>query len=227
MKPNLLSVLVLPIVLFPQLLLACKTIDRQSTLSSNLAPDDRTTPNLYQNNSRIVDAADDSLTPKQVQDIAQKITVRVTATSGNNGGSGVLIAQKGTTYLVMTNRHVVGRDNQFQIQTPDGRKHTAKLTPNTQIDPKYDLALLQFTSTQKYTLPDLNSAGSPLDLKNPRSIYSVGYPYDSNKMRISAGKVTQLSDVPLEDGTQIGYEIDKNSPQVKQGMSGGDRKSVV
>ena len=93
MKPNLLSTLMLSLVLLPQLVLTSRSIDRQSTLSSNLAPDDRTTPNLYQNNSRIVDAADDSLTPKQVQDIAQKITVRVTATSGNNGGSGVQIGR--------------------------------------------------------------------------------------------------------------------------------------
>ena len=170
MKPNLLSVLVLPIVLLTQLSLTFRAVSTSNS-SIDLAST-RTTPARHRD-TRIADAADDSLTPKQVQDLAQKITVRVTATSGNNGGSGVLVAQKGTTYLVMTNRHVVGRDNQFQIQTPDGQKHTAKLTPTTKIDPKYDLALLQFTSTQKYTLPDLNSAGSPLDLNNPRSIYSV------------------------------------------------------
>ena len=135
MKPNLLSVLVLPIVLLTQLSLTFRAVSTSSS-SIDLAPT-RTTLTRHRDH-RIADAADDSLTPKQVQDIAQKITVRVTATSGNNGGSGVLVAQKGTTYLVMTNRHVVGRDNQFQIQTPDGQKHTAKLTPNTQIDPKYD-----------------------------------------------------------------------------------------
>ena len=159
-------------------------------------------------------------TPQQVQTIAQKITVRVT--SINHGGSGVLVAHKGNTYLVLTNKHVTGRDTQFQIQTPDGQKHSAKLVPNTKIDPKYDISLLQFTSTQKYDLADLDTQ-SPLDLSqsDPRLIYSVGYPYDSTKMRISIGTVTQLSDVPLEDGTQIGYKINKNSPAIKQGMSGG------
>ena len=35
------------------------------------------------------DAANPAYTPKEVQDIAQQITVRVTAANGNNGGSGV------------------------------------------------------------------------------------------------------------------------------------------
>jgi S1-C subfamily serine protease len=62
-------------------------------------------------------------------------------TSANSGGSGVLIVQKGSTYLVLTNKHVIGCDRQFQIQTPDGKKHTAKLVPNAGINPKYDIAI--------------------------------------------------------------------------------------
>ena len=173
------------------------------------------------------DAANPAYTPKEVQDIAQKITVRVTAANGNNGGSGVLIAKKGTTYLVMTNRHVAGRATQFQIQTPDGQKHTAKPVPNTGFNAKYDIALLQFTSNQKYQLANLDNGSR---LAQDTAIYSVGYPYDSNKTRISVGKVTQLSDVPLDDGTQIGYKIDKNSADIKQGMSGGpivDERGVL
>ena len=162
-------------------------------------------------------AQEDTPTPQQVQAEAQKITVRVTSVT--NGGSGVLIAQKGSTYLVLTNKHVIGRNTQFQIQTPDGKKHIAKLLPNTQINPKYDIALLQFTSSSKYPLANLDNGNRPVD--ENRTIYSVGYPYDSNTMRISSGKVTQLSDVPLDDGTQIGYVIDQNTPGIKQGMSGG------
>ena len=162
------------------------------------------------------DETNPALTPTQVQTAALKITVRIT--SANNGGSGVLIAQKGTTYLILTNKHVTGRNTQFQIQTPDGRKHSARLLPNTSIDPKYDVSLLQFTSTQKYNIANLDDRST---LEENRSIYSVGYPFDSNKMRISIGTVTQLSDVPLQDGTQIGYQIAKNSPDIRQGMSGG------
>ncbi len=171
------------------------------------------------------DPSNPSLTPAEVQTAAQQITVRII--SANNGGSGVLVAKKGSNYLVLTNRHVVGRNNQFQIQTPDGQKHTAKPLPNSGFDPKYDIALLQFASNHKYQLANLENSSV---LAEDRAIYSVGYPFDSNKTRISVGKVTQLSDVPLNDGTQIGYAIDNKSPQVKQGMSGGpivDRRGVL
>ena len=177
-----------------------------------IAKEDKTNPTLTPQE----DETNPPLTPQEVQSAAQKITVRIT--SANGGGSGVLIASKGTTYLVLTNKHVVGRNTQFQLQTPDGQKHKATLLPNTKIDPKYDISLLQFTSDRKYDLADLDT-GTPLAENRP--IYSVGYPYDSDKMRISIGRVTQLSDVPLEDGTQIGYKIAKNSPDIKQGMSGG------
>ena len=162
------------------------------------------------------DSSNSAATPAEVQSAAQQITVRVT--SSNGGGSGVLVAQKGNTYLVLTNRHVTGRNTQFQIQTPDGQKHAAQTLPNTGFDPKYDIALLQFSSTQKYQLANLDNGST---LAEGRTIYSVGYPFDSNKTRISIGKVTQLSDIPLNDGTQIGYNINQNSPQIKQGMSGG------
>jgi S1-C subfamily serine protease len=98
-------------------------------------------------------------TPQQVQQTAKNITVRISA--DKNSGSGVLIAKKGSTYLVLTNAHVVTRSNKFQIQAPDGQKHTAQIL-NGGFDPKYDLALLQFTSSTKYTLADLSDVASPL-----------------------------------------------------------------
>jgi tetratricopeptide (TPR) repeat protein/S1-C subfamily serine protease len=157
-------------------------------------------------------------TPQEVQTQARKITVRIT--SADNGGSGVLIAKKGTTYLVLTNKHVVGKAAKFQIQTPDGQKHAAQLVPNTQIDPKYDAVLLQFTSRQTYTLANLKyDTGTPLT--EGREIYSTGFPFDSERLRFTTGAVTQLSDVPLEDGTQIGYITNPGQKGIRQGMSGG------
>ena len=40
-------------------------------------------------------------------------------------------------------------------------------------------------------------------------------------LRISPGAITQLSDIPFDNGTQIGYEIAKGEKGVRQGMSGG------
>jgi hypothetical protein len=162
-------------------------------------------------------AQEDILTPQEVQQTAKNITVRVT--SENNGGSGVIIAQKGNNYLILTNAHVVRRATKIEIQAPDGQKY--KATPlDGGFDPKYDLALLQFTSRTKYTLPDLSGiSGSPIDPS--RIIYSAGFPFDSRDIRITKGQVSQLSDIPFDDGTQIGYVTDKGEKGIRQGMSGG------
>jgi tetratricopeptide (TPR) repeat protein/S1-C subfamily serine protease len=213
MNANQLSTLILTIFLLP-LTLQIRADAVQNR--SDIAIDRQYGNKLFPTRLAQDDPSSPGLTPVEVQKAAQQITVRVT--SANSGGSGVLIAKKGTTYLVLTNRHVAGRDRQFQIQTPDGQKHTAKPVANTGFDPKYDIALLQFTSDKQYQLADLNNGST---LAEDRTIYSVGYPFDSNKTRISIGKVSQLSDVPLDDGTQIGYTIDNNSQEIKQGMSGG------
>jgi S1-C subfamily serine protease len=166
-----------------------------------------------------------TLDPSELRTQTQKITVRIT--SANNGGSGVLIARKNNTYLVLTNQHVTRKDRQFQIQTADGKKHAATLLPNTNLDPKYDLTLLQFSSTSNYTLADIEDR-SPLDSNIP--ILSAGYPFDSEQLRFSGGELSQISEVPMQDGTQIGYVINANEKGIRQGMSGGpilDGRGVV
>jgi tetratricopeptide (TPR) repeat protein/S1-C subfamily serine protease len=154
--------------------------------------------------------------PEKVKQIAQNITVRIT--SANNGGSGVLIAKKGNSYLVLTNAHVTKRSTQFEIQAPDGQKYTAKAIEGG-FDRKYDLALLEFTSPKQYQLANLANPG--ILKPNDRNIYSAGFPFDSKDLRISPGAITQLSDIPFDNGTQIGYEIAKGEKGVRQGMSGG------
>jgi tetratricopeptide (TPR) repeat protein len=154
--------------------------------------------------------------PAKVKQIAQSVTVRVT--SANNGGSGVLIAKKGNSYLVLTNAHVTRRTSQFEVQAPDGQKYTAKPIDGG-FDRKYDLALLEFTTPKQYQLANLANPG--ILKPNDRNIYSAGFPFDSKNLRISPGAITQLSDIPFDNGTQIGYEIAKGEKGVRQGMSGG------
>jgi S1-C subfamily serine protease len=79
---------------------------------------------------------------------------------------------------------------------------------------------LQFTSKSQYKLADLSAvAGSPLD--SGRNIYSAGYPFDAKNIRITKGTVSQTTDIPFDDGTQVGYVIDKGEKGIRQGMSGG------
>jgi tetratricopeptide (TPR) repeat protein/S1-C subfamily serine protease len=194
------------ILLIPLFITVTSLINARS-IPANTPPTTHQIPQLDEN----------ILTPQQVQQTAKNITVRIN--SATNGGSGVIIAQKGSNYLILTNAHVVKRASQIEIQAPDGQKY-----PTTAIDggfdPKYDLALLQFTSTTKYTLANLASiAGTPIEPE--RTIYSAGFPFDSQDIRITKGQVSQLTDIPFNDGTQLGYTTDKGEKGIRQGMSGG------
>jgi tetratricopeptide (TPR) repeat protein/S1-C subfamily serine protease len=157
------------------------------------------------------------LTPQQVQQTAKNISVRITAAT--NGGSGVIIAKKGTTYLVLTNAHVVRSSTKIEIQAPDGQKYIGRSIDGG-FNSKYDLALLQFTSQTKYKLANLASAGSST-IEAERTIYSAGFPFDSKEIRVASGEVSQLSDLPFDNGTQIGYVTNKGEKGLRQGMGGG------
>jgi S1-C subfamily serine protease len=64
-----------------------------------------------------------SLTQPEVDKIAREITVRV---DGDGSGSGWIYDHKGDTYYVVTNHHVVAKDNgKYKIQTADGESHDA------------------------------------------------------------------------------------------------------
>jgi S1-C subfamily serine protease len=155
--------------------------------------------------------------PEIVKQAAQAITVRVS--TPNNGGSGAIIGRKGNSYLVLTNAHVVRRATKLDIQAPDGQSYSAKLVDGS-FDAKTDLALLQFTSKSQYKLADLSGvATSPLD--SGRDIYSAGFPFDAKNIRITKGTVSQTTDIPFDDGTQVGYTTDKGEKGIRQGMSGG------
>jgi tetratricopeptide (TPR) repeat protein/S1-C subfamily serine protease len=170
-------------------------------------------------NPRLAQAAldDGLLTPQQVKATAKNISVRVTAE--NNGGSGVIIAKKRDNYLILTNAHILKRSTNIEIIAPDGQKYQAKPIDGG-FDAKYDLALLQFSSKRKYSLANLKDiGGSPIEPE--RTIYSAGFPFDSKDLRITSGQISQLSDIPFDDGTQIGYTTNKGEKGIRQGMSGG------
>jgi tetratricopeptide (TPR) repeat protein/S1-C subfamily serine protease len=157
------------------------------------------------------------LTPQQVKQTAKDISVRIT--SASNGGSGVIIAKKGSTYLILTNAHVIRGATKIEIRASDGQKYTAKPIDGG-FNSKYDLALLQFTSNTKYKLANLSSGGSST-IEAERTIYSAGFPFDSKDIRVTSGEVSQLSDLPFDNGSQIGYVTNKGEKGIRQGMSGG------
>ncbi|MFW6357849.1 MAG: trypsin-like peptidase domain-containing protein, partial [Chroococcales cyanobacterium] len=148
------------------------------------------------------------LSTPEVEKVAERITVRVIV--GENQGSGTIIKREGELYTVLTNRHVIELGDSYTIQTLDGKTHSAQLrTANT----GYDLALLQFTSNDTYTVA---TVGNPLELEVGEGVYAAGFPYNQNELQVSRGKFSMWPDLALEDGYALGYTND-----VIQGMSGG------
>ena len=178
--------------------------------------------NSSQKRSAPQNEIDESDNAQAVQQIAKRITVRITSENNNNGGSGVLISKKGNNYLVLTNAHVTKRSTKFQIQAfnSKSKQYTqyAARPIDGGFDSKYDLALLEFTSENTYKPADLAEMGTPLE-ENATGIYSSGFAFDEQNIRVTKGRVAQLPDIPFDDGTQIGYSIDKKG--IRQGMSGG------
>ena len=132
-------------------------------------------------------------------------------------GSGVLIAKKGNTYLVMTNAHVVRDRGNITLQTPDGQSYAARKVQNTQVG-NFDVALLEFTSTRAYQLAALDNFGKNAALNEGREVFAAGFPFDSNALKFVTGEVKQLPQEPFANGTQIGYAT---KGDIEQGMSGG------
>jgi S1-C subfamily serine protease/tetratricopeptide (TPR) repeat protein len=153
----------------------------------------------------------------EIQQAAKDITVRIT--TANNRGSGVIIAQKDSKYLILTNARILNQATKIEIQAPDGKKYPAEQIDG-KFNRKYDLALLQFTSETKYAIAKLDDiAGSPIEPN--QKIYIAGFPFNSQNLSITRGDISQLTDIPFNDGTQFGYITSSDKKGLIQGMNGG------
>ncbi|MEH2324264.1 MAG: tetratricopeptide repeat protein [Nostoc sp.] len=155
--------------------------------------------------------ANNTLSPTQIRQLAQAVTVKVL--SNNKGGSGVLISKQGQTYTIITNAHVISNKGTYRIQTPDGKTYTATVINQGNSLKGNDLAVLQFQSQEKYQVIPLASNSN---LAENQEVFAAGFPDDSKEIVISNGKISLLSTQPLVGGYQIGY-----TNEIRQGMSGG------
>ena len=108
----------------------------------------------------------------QVKETAQNITVRIDFSNGN--GSGVIIARQGNSYYVLTAKHVVDREQQYQVVAPDNTVYSVDYTTVKKVA-DVDLAVLQFQSEKNYqvaTLTDYTDEAAFAGQTNPY--------YDSN-----------------------------------------------
>ena len=150
------------------------------------------------------------INPYIKDNIAREITVKISG--AENGGSGVIIAQRENTYLILTNDHVLRDGDSFTVQTHDGATHQAK--PMTGAIPSDDdLALLEFSSDNSYQTATINSAATP---NVEQTILAVGYAAETGELVSETGKIKQVPDRVLKGGYEIGY-----SNNIVSGMSGG------
>jgi|GEM_PF-370568 len=150
-----------------------------------------------------------SISSEQLQQLIKAVTVKVFA--NQNSGSGTLISKDGSTYTVITNAHITESGQPYRIQTVDGKTYLAKILTIVNFG-RRDVTLLQFESKETYTIPPKITANWQLGEK----IFTAGFPYDTEQLRITTGEISFLPEKNLEGGYKIGY-----SNEIQQGMSGG------
>ncbi len=130
---------------------------------------------------------------QEIIEEATNITVKIKL--NDSSGSGILINKKQNIYTIITNRHVISRGKKYYIQTHDNYWHQSKLVTVSQ---KYDLAILEFTSQRNYTIATINN--SSLQLGD--NLWAIGFPFNSNELQISSGKLILQTEQPLKHGYQ-------------------------
>ncbi|WP_017717401.1 serine protease [Kamptonema formosum] len=161
-----------------------------------------------------------ALEPSEISARAKEITVRI---DGPESGSGVIFERTGTTYSVLTNWHVVDTEGQYQITAPDGQKYPV---PYRQVKylPDVDLAVLQFTSNQRYPTAQL---GNSEEMTEGNKVYVVGWadPFPgipepsylfleariTSRLQKSEKGYAIVHDNPATPGTSGGPVLDSNA----------------
>ncbi|MDJ0680089.1 MAG: trypsin-like peptidase domain-containing protein [Xenococcaceae cyanobacterium MO_167.B52] len=144
----------------------------------------------------------------KINNIAENITVKIT---GYGNGSGVIFEKAGNVYSVVTNKHVVPIDANYEILTHDGTKH--QVTSRIEI-PNLDLAIVKFQSSKNYRLAKIKNS----DSINPlQTIYVAGFPEQQTHVDIISGEIRSIAE---GNQSQKGYGLIYTN-QTLPGSSGG------
>ncbi|MCC3502767.1 MULTISPECIES: tetratricopeptide repeat-containing serine protease family protein [unclassified Microcoleus] len=156
-----------------------------------------------------------AISADEVGKIAKSITVLI---DSKNPGSGIIIKRNGNTYTVLTARHVF-KDAQakYEIVTPDDKRYLLNYSSVKKL-PNIDLAVVEFTSSQTYSVAKIGNSDLATEGK---AAYVAGFPKTSAAINTSIynftdGRITANASRPLEDGYALVY-----SNNTLPGMSGG------
>jgi S1-C subfamily serine protease len=160
-----------------------------------------------------------ALAQENVNTIAEQITVMIDGPGDDEQGkgSGVIVGREGNIYYVLTNRHVVEKNGDYQVQTVDGTRYVVN-SRQIQKLPGLDLAVVQFSSNQNYTVAKL---GDSEKVSRRQKIYVVGYATPgvvvTTRTFIPAEGIILNRVAASKDGYALVYSLDIIQP----GMSGG------
>jgi S1-C subfamily serine protease len=158
----------------------------------------------------------DTLSVKQLDDLAQTFTVKVL--SKDTWGSGVILYKQGRVYTVLTTEHILVEGDAHRIQTSDGHLYRANWLQTVHLNGN-DLALLQFQSTnESYPVASLDTSYT---LTVGDQVFAAGFsseaePSNQKGFVYTTGQISFLPEQAFEGGYQIGY-----TNRVEKGMSGG------
>jgi tetratricopeptide (TPR) repeat protein len=161
----------------------------------------------------------------QVQLISQAVTVEIRLQEDSSVGSGIIIAHQGDLYTIVTNRHVVcGRGSRnkvpegetYALGLADGQKYQVRANSIRLIGTDLDLAIVQFRSSRKYPVAQIESSGV---LKAADLVYTAGFPAEQPGFSFNQGKAIAVVDKRIT-GDRGGYSLIYDAATLP-GMSGG------
>ena len=154
------------------------------------------------------------LPEEAIANLAEAVTVMI---DGQNPGSGVIIDKKANTYMVLTAKHVIATEDEYDIVTPDKKLYPLDYSQVQKL-PNLDLAIAKFTSNENYQVAKLDITEG---LAVGKKLYIAGWPHPEAPIReslfvLTPGNIAAFAPRPLSEGYQIVY-----TNITKKGMSGG------
>lgn len=152
--------------------------------------------------------------PAEVNIQAFGSTVRVNGNSSQ--GSGVIYSRQGSTYFVLTAKHVVEGEGTFEVVTADGRAYTVS---NNEVERYIDIdaAILSFEGEADYPVVEIGDSNLLLQ-GNP--VFVAGWAEETPSVLERAFIFTEGNLSARLQNPSRGYSL-LYSNSVRNGMSGG------
>jgi protein-disulfide isomerase len=154
-----------------------------------------------------------ALEPQEIRARAAKFVVRI---DGAGGGTGFIVRKSGNRYTVLTNEHVIKSVANYTILTVDNLRYTVDSSKIKKL-PGVDLAEIEFTSTNNYSIAELNN--NPKNLSGGEKIFAYGWNSVSEALIDRADQILTGTIAGILFRSVDGYNLTLNLPTVP-GLSG-------